>query len=234
MRVWRFNLAVICCLAAAVALGARASAQLARPAGVPLGGGGITTTGRSSVLFRPDVVRFTVRFSMRPPSIDALLSEIDTVVQAFVKAGIDQQSLSREMGPIYAPSQGIQLTISGATKPAPPAQLAKMYGKVMDSLGNVSGLTFQGFSAGYGLQDCAFAQEQARRSAIADAHQRAQAIAHDAGVTLGAVTAVNEVPYGPVCDGVVVQQTQNGALEMSPQPMVTVTSQITVTYAIAR
>jgi uncharacterized protein YggE len=161
--------------------------------------------------------------------MDALLSQIDTVTQAFAKAGVDVNTLSRDVGPIYAQNQAIELTINGSARPAPAAQLAATYQNVMTSVANVSGLAFQNLSASYALQDCAAAEEQARVAAIADAHRRAQAIAHDEGVGLGDLLSASEATYG-ACP--VQQNVQNGALDMSAQPMVTLTTQLTVTYAV--
>jgi uncharacterized protein YggE len=212
------------------------SAQVARPGAIS-GQGGITVVGRGSLRVRPDVVRFTARFSLRPTSMDALLSQVDAVTQGFVQAGVDANAISREIGPLFAPqmqNQGIELTVNGTARPAPPAQLAAMYARVMTSLNPITGVTFQSFNASYGLQDCAAGEEQARAAALADARRRAQAIAHDAGVTLGDLLNASETTLGPVSCNVVQQGVQNGSLDMSPQPMVTVNTQITVTYSVLR
>lgn len=214
-----------------------ASSQVIRaggalPASSP---GGITVVGRSVVRVRPDVVRFTARFNLRPMSMDGLLSQIDAVTQGFVKAGVDANTMSHDLGPIYAPqmqNQGIELTVSGSAHPAPAAQLAAVYQKVMTSLSPINGVTFQNFSASFGLQDCSAAEEQARSGAIADAHRRAQAIARDENVSLGALLGVSETTIAPLSCNNVQQNVQNGTLDMSAQPMVSVTMQLTVTYAV--
>ena len=217
-------LAMVFALVPAVTSGA--SGQVIRPAA-----DGITVVGRSTIRVRPDILRFTARFSLRPPSMDALLSQVDQVSQAFVKAGIDADTLSRDVGPIYGPSQGIELTINGSANPAPAAQLAATYQRVMASVASVSGLSFQNFNATFGVKDCTAAEEQARKAAVADAHRRALAVAQDEGVTLGAVQNVSETLLAPLtCSA--VPQFQNGALDMSPQPMVNVGLQISVTYEI--
>lgn len=219
-----------------LAVTSAASAQMPRPGAIS-GQGGITVVGRAAVRVRPDVVRFTARFSLRPTSMDALLSQVDTVTQGFVQAGVDANAISREIGPLFAPqmqNQGIELTVNGTSRPAPVAQLAGMYARVMTSLNPISGVTFQSFNAIYGLQDCASGEEQARAAALADARRRAQAIAHDAGVTLGELLNASETSLGPVSCNVVQPGVQNGSLDMSPQPMVSVNMQITVTYSVLR
>ena len=215
---------------------ATASGQVVRP---PLSlpasasSGGISVVGRASIRLRPDLLRFTARFSLRPTSMDALLAQIDAVTQAFAKAGVDANTLSRDVGPIYAQNQAIELTINGSARPAPAAQLASTYQNVMMSVANVSGLAFQNFSASYALQDCTAAEEQARVAAIADAHRRAQAIAHDEGVSLGDLLSASENTFGSAACPI-QPNFQSGALDMSAQPMVSLTTQVTVTYAIRR
>jgi len=234
MRARLFLVASLLMLATTVS----ASGQVIRAGGaLPAGSapGGITVVGRAVVRVRPDVVRFTARFNLRPASMDGLLSQIDAVTQGFVKAGVDANTMSHDLGPIYAPqmqNQGIELTVSGSAHPAPAAQLAAIYQKVMTSLNPINGVTFQNFSASFALQDCSAAEEQARAGAIADAHRRAQAIARDENVSLGALLGASETIIAPLSCNNVQQNVQNGTLDMSAQPMVSVTMQLTVTYGI--
>ena len=153
---------------------------------------------------------------------------VQTIAQAIKKAGA--QDVSTDVGPLFAPSQGLAINVTGSFPPIPFERVMSATESVASSLQNLTGVTIQSLNASYALRDCEAAEAQVRRNAIADALRRAQAIAQAQNLRLGSPIHDSETSP-PSCTGL-PNQFGGGALEVTSSPTVLITVTESVTYAI--
>ncbi len=179
-----------------------------RPAGPAPDAPSITVPGQGSVRVVPDVADLRLGVvTTRPTAADARATAAATmqaVLDAVAAAGVERADLrttlvgldavrdySSERGPVVT---GYQLTNTvEATIRATDA-----VGRVIDAALAAGATSMDGLS--FRLADPTAALAEARRLAVADARARAETLAAEAGVGLGAVVAIVEggaLPPGP-------------------------------------
>jgi uncharacterized protein YggE len=171
----------------------------------------ITVVGQGSVRIEPDIARVSIGVETSSETIAEAVSENESQMQeilaALEAAGIAEKDIqttnfsisldrypetlpraeSEEApAPIYRVSNMVNVTIRDL----------ESVGDVLDAVieagaNNIWGVTFT-------LDDASAAQADARADAIADAGERAQALAELSGVTLGPVMSLTEVVGGGV------------------------------------
>src|SRR5271166_2670346 len=194
------------------------SAQLAREAPRD----GITVTSRATVRVPADGIRFEVNLSGSLGDADE-----DAVLSSLRAAGVESPQM------IY-PSivSANSPTIVRGTLRNPTRERVEALGKAaLSLLAAHPNLKLQTLGAAPFLDDCAKAEEQARRQAFDDARRRASAIAALAHVSAAQILSVTEIS-APACapsDGRPAGFVQNG-IERDPAVYVAVTE--SVTFAI--
>ena len=158
---------------------------------------GLITSGDAKVTKRPDVAFVTVGTEAQASNAGAaqrnLAATMNKLVAKAKSLGIPDSEIntsSYSIGPIYA-SDGRTITGYNASE-----QLDLKWHNV-DTVGNaLDGLVQQGgatrVSVSFGLNDPKAAQAEARSLAIADAKNRAGAMAKAAGVSLGQVLRITD------------------------------------------
>lgn len=189
--------AVSIVVAAVVLAGGRGTTILAIPSAnsstTPVTG--ILTTGDAVVSRKPDLATVSAGVQAQASSAAAaqsdLASKIAKLVSRIKSLGVPDKDLSTSgywVGPIY--SQNGE-TVSGYR--ASEQLVVKWHnvdtvGKAVDAIVQEGGAT--NISVGFGLSDTKAAQAEARSLAIADARNRAGAMASAAGVKLGPVVRI--------------------------------------------
>lgn len=199
--------AALCAVSAALAINAlsRPAIVLATPtASTPVNQTtytpGIVTTGDATVSKRPDVAFLSAGVESQAPTAAAaqkdLASQAGRLIARARALGIPDSDINTSgysIGPRYS-NDG---TLSGYTASE---QLEMKWhnvdnvGTALDALVQEGGATRIGVS--FGLNDPKAAQADARSLAIADARNRAAAMAKAAGVTLGQVLSVSDYTAG--------------------------------------
>lgn len=219
------------------------STALALPMAAPaLAEGTITVTGEASIPATPDMATVslgvTTEGATAAEAMAANTAALNAVIARLTSAGIedrDLQTSNLSLNPNWTGyDSGSTPTISNYVAMnmlnVRVRDLAALGGvldaSIADGANTLNGITFE-------LAEPRPAQDEARKSALADAKVLAELYATAAGVTLGKVMAINESQsYGgplPVF--------MNDAKASGPVPVATgqiaLQSQITVTYAIA-
>lgn len=215
-----------------------AAAQMKKlPTAVPgapgVAAGAITTSGRATVRVKADAARFTASFSLNGiASLPAAFDELDRISSAFARAGFDQASLSRTVQNLSL--NNVQILVSG-TFPSPTRErLAAAFGSILDAIGREPNLRFLQLSTVYLVNDCTAVENQARHLAFADARRRADALAKEAHLTLGAVSGISEAPGAPspCANSPATNPFAGGQLELGADPTVALSYALTVSFSI--
>lgn len=172
-------------------------------------GGQLTVTGQGHVESVPDMA--TVRLGVTgqaKTAADALRENsaatrdvLDRVMAAGVEAR-DVQTSGLNLSPIWnnrQSSNGEQPDIVGymvTNQVTVRVRDISLVGQVLDDVVQNGANTFNGLE--FGLQDPGPATDEARKRAVAEALRKARIYADAAGVTLGAITEINEAgDYAP-------------------------------------
>lgn len=203
----------------------------------------ITVVGEGRASATPDIVRVTVGVDVVNASLSKALTEVNTKTSAVIallkKEGIDakdirtldfnvfpQQSYGTNgPGPItgYRVSNSVRVTIREMDKAG-----ALLEQVVNAGANSVQGLTFT-------IEDPKPVETEARVSAIQDARFKADALAQEAGATVGQVVNITEVlSSGPIAfnqPAAMSAQGGGGGVEIAPG-MQDLTVQVQVTYEL--
>ena len=192
--------ATICALAvASVVLAGRPSVILANPsASTSTVGYGVLSTGDATVSKKPDIATVSAGVQSQQSTAAAAQSDLANkagkLINRIKALGIADKDLSTSgywLGPVYSP--GGQ-TVTGYR--ANEQLLFKWHnvdtvGKALDAVVQEGDATNVGVS--FGLADPKAAQAEARSAAIADARNKAQAMASAAGVKLGPILRISDL-----------------------------------------
>jgi len=226
-------------LALAVALTALAATPaLAAPGAQhcgPMGGPSrLTVTGEGQSRIAPDMATVQLGVTSQADSAAAAMEQTSqqqaAVVEALTRAGIDAsqiQTSGLNLNPLMRYGEGQPPEVTGYQASnlvsVRVADLARI-GEVLDAIvsagaNEINGITFT-------REDTAETLDGARRDAVADARRKAEVLAEAAGLTLGPVMVLRDIPTGgggprplmrmeaAMADSVPVQA---GELEMSAQ-----------------
>lgn len=203
----------------------------------------ITVVGEGRASATPDIVRVTVGVDVVNASLSKALTEVNTktsaVIAALKKEGIDAKDIRtldfniypqqaygpNGPGPItgYRVSNSVRVTIRTLDKA----------GALLEQAVNAGANTVQGLT--FTIEDPKPVETEARVSAIQDARFKADALAQEAGATVGQVINITEaVSGGPVPlnqPAAMTAQGGGGGVEIAPG-MQDVSVQVQVTYEL--
>lgn len=201
----------------------------------------VVGVGRSSAT--PDIARVTVGVDVVNPSLSKALTEVNRktsdVIALLKEQGIDEKDIRtvdfnvfpqqsygpNGPGPItgYRVSNSVRVTIRDLAKAGAILEQA-----VNAGANSVQGLTFT-------IDDPKPVETEARVSAIQDARFKADALAQEAGATVGEVINITEIQLGgpiPINQPAAMQSAGGGGgVEIAPG-MQDVTVQVQVTYEL--
>ena len=127
-----------------------------------------------------------------PPEISIITKEkLEPVLQALSDQGVPDEDIS--VNPFWVGSPGaarVDLVVSRAR----PSQVEQLVKAVQQALSEQGQYSLQSFSAVFTVGECGLLEKQARQQALANARSRAEELARDAGVWLGPVAAISEIP----------------------------------------
>jgi hypothetical protein len=209
----------------------------------------ITVVGQGSVRIQPDIARVSVGVETSAETIAEAVAEnstrMEAILAALAEAGIDEKDIqtmnysiqldrypepmprtegteSSEVKPVYRVSNMVNVTIRDL----------EAVGNVLDAVIEAGANNLWGVS--FSLDDTQAAQADARADAIADAQDRAAALAELSGVDLGPVMSVSEVVGGgPAPMVVAVERAASAGGTISPGEL-EIGYQVQVTYFIER
>jgi uncharacterized protein YggE len=173
----------------------------------------ITVVGRGSVYIEPDIARVSIGVETSSETIAEAVqdneTQMDTILAALRDAGIAERDIQTTNYSIQLDRypEPLPRATEGESAPQPVYRVSNMVtvtirdletvGSVLDSVveagaNNIWGISFE-------VDDPTLAQADARAEAIANAGERAEALAELSGVELGPVMSVTEViGSGPV------------------------------------
>jgi uncharacterized protein YggE len=181
---------------------------------------GITVAGRATVRVPADGIRFDANVSGNLSDADE-----DSILAALRAGGIDSPQIVFSN---VLSANGFAY-VRGSLR-HPTRDRVDAFGKLAASiLAAHPGLRMQNIVAVPYLDDCAKAEEQARRQALDDARRRASAIAAIEGLTVGNLVSVTEIP-AQAClpsEGRLVSQISQNGIERDPAVYVNMTENVT-------
>lgn len=200
---------------------------------------GIFTSGSATVSVRPDTAFITAGVDATAPTAGAaqrnLATQANRLVAKAKALGIPDKEINTggySIGPMYS-SDGRTITGYQASE-----QLELKWhnvdttGVALDALVQDGGATRIGVS--FGLNDYSGPQGQARGNAIADARDKAQAMAKAAGVSLGQVLRVADYTSGGQTPVDYAPRSADGAVgTVVPVGQLDITVTVEVDFAIA-
>lgn len=206
----------------------------------------ITVVGQGSATVEPDIARVTVGVETSAVTIAEAVAEneaqMESILAALSEAGIADRdiqttnfsiSLDRypepmprtdegQAEPVYRVSNMINVTIRDLDQ----------VGAVLDAVIEAGANNIWGVS--FTVDDPSEAQAEARADAVANARERAEALAELSGVELGPVMSVSEVVSGggiPMAYDAVVERAAGGGTSISPGEL-EIGYQVQVSYFI--
>jgi uncharacterized protein YggE len=197
----------------------------------PASSGGITVLGRSVRTVKADTVVFVANVQIGANGDPATTG--NAIVAALKRDGIADaawniQNLNAHYGSI---------NVSGSS----PLQPADALEKIFKDAALVAGSAVsQNIQLNLQIRNCTAVLDALRQDALDDARRQAQKIADALGVRIGGPTSANATAFNtgdrcPSENGAYVGNTGGlGAGQWTPDGMVTLSSGITVTYAIAK
>ena len=222
-------------------VGDAAVADLAALGGATAGGGapsdGITVTGSGTARAVPDVAEWSFGVRSDAGSADEALRSnsqaMERVLAALRSAGLRGEDLRTEQVSVYPRTGADGLSVDGYSA----SNTVHAVVRDLDAAGDVvDAAVGAGANEVYGptlsLADARGQYRDAVDSAYADARARAEAIAEEAGLGLGAPVAIVEGAGGGVMPYEAEAAAQDAALSVPVEPGVQeVTATLTVTFA---
>jgi uncharacterized protein YggE len=206
----------------------------------------ISVTGVGEAFGRPDIATVQVGVSVTDPDVGDAVAEsnarMEAITAALVEMGVaagDIQSTNFSVWPEdrYDPQTG-QAT-GERVYHVDSTVIAKI--RDIDRAGEAIEVALDAgannvYGLGFSIDDTAALEAEARELAIADAHERAQQLAEQFGVSLGEVVTINEAAYGPPTTYSPAVGGMGGAEGAPPISEGTLALNVTVnvTYAIER
>lgn len=228
--------------------GTAPAGPVAAPAVAQLGGadvdagraGGVTVQGTGRVSGRPDTLRATVGVAARRASVQEALDAANAAAQRVLDA-LDDAGVAQDDVRTTQFSVNPQFSQDGAITGYEVANLVEATLRDLDRVGAVletvveaggDDARVQGVS--YALEDDAALLADARAAAVADARTRAEQYAEAAGVELGALVGVSELPAaGPFDEAFAAETAAEGAAAVPLAPGTQdVAVTVTATWAI--
>ena len=185
---------------------------------------GISVTGSGVAYGEPDQAILTLGVTAVGANVREALAQADAVMESVRKVALEHGLSKRDIrtasfnvwreelrdsdsnvtGERYHVTHSYQLTVSDT------AQVGELLAAAVDAGANdVGGIT-------YSIADAEELRREARASAMADAHQRAQQLAELAFVALGPPTAIVEMTSGPGPSGLAQYSMRADAAMSSP------------------
>lgn len=197
---------------AVLALGALTLAGCAAPPGTapassPAGSGGpvITARGAGTVSGAPDTATLVLGVQTRDPSAAGALGTAGARATAMVDAlrggGVadpDLQTSALSVSPAFGPDGGRVTGYEATNQVTALVRDVNAVGGLVDAAGAAAGdaLRVQGIT--FSVRDDSDLRARARADAVRQAQAQARQLAEAAGVALGAVRSITEVPAVPV------------------------------------
>jgi uncharacterized protein YggE len=202
----------------------------------------ITVVGIGRASATPDIARVTVGVDVVNASLSRALTEVNTKTSAVIaqlkKQGIEDKDIRtvdfnvfpqqaygpNGPGPItgYRVSNSVRVTIRELDKA----------GAILEQAVNAGANTVQGLT--FTIEDARPVETEARVSAIQDARFKADALAQEAGATVGQVVNISEVTMGgpiPLNQPAAMDGRGGGGVDIAPG-MQDVSIQVQVTYEL--
>ena len=137
-------------------------------------------------------------FEFTPPQFEIVTEEkLQPVVQALADHGVTDENISvnpfRSSGPFgvdFPGASSVEVVVSRAR----PSQVEPLLNAVQQALSDQGQYSLRSFRAVFTVADCSPLEDQARQQALANARSRAEELAKDAGVKLGTVATISEIP----------------------------------------
>ncbi|NJO43663.1 MAG: SIMPL domain-containing protein [Cyanobacteria bacterium CRU_2_1] len=173
-----------------------------------------------------------------PPPPTAQASDFQFAVDALTAIGVPASDIDVFADPAYYGGIRLRINIAQPTT----ERMREIVSTINDAVAEDARFSPSGANAIYTLNECSGVENEARRSAMTDAQQRATALAEIAGVGVGDVLSLSDYStwgytYSAICpsaESVTTLINQYGGYPFDPTfpPEVSVTTQITATYAI--
>jgi hypothetical protein len=207
----------------------------------------ITVVGRGSTSVEPDIARVTVGVETSAATIAEAVDEneaqMDAVLTALREAGIADKDLQTTNFSISLDRYSEQVVRSDEGQQAQSVyRVSNMVNVTIRDLDQVGAVLDAVIEAGanniwgvsFTIEDPSEAQAEARADAVANAGERAEALAELSGVDLGPVMSVSEVVSGsgvPVAYDMVTERAAGSGTSISPGEL-EVSYQVQVSYFI--
>lgn len=208
----------------------------------------ITVVGQGSTRIKPDIARISIGVETLAETVKEAVqqneSQMKAILAALKASGIAEKDIQTTNYSIYfeRPPEMPLSAESSTGKSKVQYRVSNMVNVTIRDLEKVDDVLDAVIEAGanniwgvsFSLEDPKVAQEEARSKAIADARERAKALAELSGVTLGPVLSVSEVIGGgavPVPVAMVERAAVSGGGPISPGEL-EVTYQVQVSYFI--
>lgn len=200
----------------------------------------ITVRGEGRVAAAPDLATLSVGVTTAAgTAAEALAANADAMARVLDRLGDeavaprDMQTARLDLGPRYADRTGGAPRIDGYVArnvlSVRVRELGRL-GAILDAVAADGANTFQGLS--FGLAEPGEVEDEALRRAVADARRKADLLAGEAGVSLGAVTSIDM--GGGVSRPTGMAEMRSMAADAVPvaEGELTVTATVTVVFAI--
>jgi len=198
-------------------------------------GGGITVVGRASRTVKADTVVFIA--NVQPGTNGDPIVAGDEIVASLKKDGIADAAWSlQSLSPRYS-----SISITGSGPPQTADALKKIF---LDAATAAGSAVSQNIQIYLQLRNCTTVVDAIRKSSLDDARQQAEKIAADLGLKLGQPISANAALYntGDRCpsemtNAMTINLGNSGGLgsgPWNPDGLITLSSTVTVTFAIAR
>lgn len=193
------------CSAVVVALGALALAGCAGSTGptaaASAGSIGITTRGAATVTTTPDTVTVVVGVQTRGSSAKAALDDNNGKATALINmfkgrgvAAADLQTSQLSVSPTYDPATGRITGYEVTNQVTATSHDVNAAGGLIDAAGEVAGDAVRIQQLSFSVGDDSAARARARADAVRQAQAHAKQLADAAGVRLGRMYSMTEVP----------------------------------------
>lgn len=164
---------------------------------------GITVTGKGSVTAEPDTAEFSFGVETEGETSDAALSAnneaVQKVIDAVKGAGVAQANIQTQqvsVSPRYSENGRTIIGYSAVNSVSVVVRDLSKAGAIVEAAVGAGANQVYGPTFSIASQDGLY--RDALKAALEDARSKAQAIAQDAGISLGAITAIVEGPtVGP-------------------------------------
>ncbi|MGH3693745.1 MAG: SIMPL domain-containing protein [Pseudonocardiaceae bacterium] len=191
-----------------LALGALVLAGCAAPAAPtsaePTNPPGITTRGLGTVTRTPDTVTIVIGVQTRAPSaksaLDANTERATALINVLKSKGVaaaDLQTSQLSVNPTSDPASGRITGYEVTNQVTAKLRDIGAAGGLIDAAGAAAGDAIRLQQLSFSIADDSAARAQARADAVRQAQAHAKQLADAAGVTLGRIRSITEVPGSP-------------------------------------